>query len=456
MIFVLPAIILITTAPAMAQTSAASIGETVLYGFFGGDSGTQPSGGVVLDRAGNLYGMTVDSGQDNCNPLSACGSVYQLSPPTNSDFWTNTILHTFVGNAGNDGAWPTGGLVMDEAGALYGTTAYGGSGGCVLLGIRGGCGVVFEMSPPSAPGGSWTETILYSFQGGNDGYFPAGNLVFDEAGNLYGATAFGGGFGTCNGFYGFCGTVFELSPPTVSGDPWTERVLYSFKGGTDGANPNGGLVLDKRGDIYGTTYFGGGTAVAAEGGCTAQFAGGTGCGTVFMLSSDRGSRSGWNETILHRFKGRPLDGAAPLAGLAIDEAGNLYGTTSSGGKIGMGTIFKLSPPSEPQGFWVEDVIMSSSWLVATLPETALIFDKAGRLYGTSQGGGLYGTGTAFRLEPPDSTYPAWRAVVVGDFPPIEQVAWPDGQLVLGEDGTLYGTAQVYDSRSWGTAFSIAP
>src|SRR6202035_2810267 len=134
---------------------------------------------------------------------------------------------------------------------------------------------VFELSPPQQKGGAWTETVLYSFPTAKQGYVPRGDLVFDSAGNLYGATEFGGGFGICDqNIYLYCGAVFELSPPKTKGGKWTEKVLHGFKGGADGANPNGGLLLDSTGAIYGTTAWGGGT--------TCQ---GPGCGTAFELRS---------------------------------------------------------------------------------------------------------------------------------------------------------------------------
>ncbi len=214
---------------------------------------------------------------------------------------------------------------MDAAGNLYGTTAYNGTGQCTLLGSVVGCGVVYEMSPPSQPGGAWTEAVLYSFQGGNDGSFPWGDLVFDAAGNLYGATRYGGGKGTnCNFLYGGnCGTMFELSPPKTKGGVWTEEVLHSFAGtgqwsiAADGGNPNGGLVLDATGNIYGTTEVGG---------FNCPHSSEQGCGTVFELAPPGGKGGTWTETILHAFLNSP-DGADPVAGLALDKEGNLYGTT---------------------------------------------------------------------------------------------------------------------------------
>jgi hypothetical protein len=249
----------------------------VLYSFQGGADGYYPTGGVVLDKHGNVYGMTQDGGSGTCDGYFSCGTVFQLSPPAQKgDPWTKTILHNFRGAAQGDGTSPSGSLVIDDAGNLYGVTGYGGTGGCVVLGATEGCGAVFEMMAPKKEGGQWTEKILYSFKGGNDGFVPDGGLTLDNAGNLYGATIFGGGKGTtCNPLYQYCGTVFQLTPPAKEGGVWTEKVLYSFEGGNDGANPNGGFVFGTDGTIYGTTGTGGNQECKSEGG--------TGCGTAFAL-----------------------------------------------------------------------------------------------------------------------------------------------------------------------------
>jgi hypothetical protein len=240
---------------ALAVNASAEWKEKVLYSFQGGTDGAIPAGAVVFDKAGNLYGATGDGGASTCDGPGQCGTVYQLAPPaTKGGAWTETVLYIFKGHAQNDGATPEGGLVIDQAGNLYGTTGYGGSGSCTLLGGAVGCGTVYELSPPAKQGDPWTETVLYSFQGGNDGFVGFGDLVFDKAGNLYGATLFGGGKGTtCDSLYGGqCGTVFKLSPPKAKGGKWTEKVLHTFKGIAagahfgDGASPNGGLVLRHR------------------------------------------------------------------------------------------------------------------------------------------------------------------------------------------------------------------
>src|ERR1051326_725518 len=258
--------------------------EQVIYSFQGGTDGAVPVGNFVFYSAGNLFGVTTSGGSSSCAPVSECGTVYQLTPPARpGDSWTETVLYIFKGNVFGDGATPVGGLVMDAAGNLYGTTAYGGTGDCRLLGTLGGCGTVYEMSPPSEPGGEWIETVLYSFPDATVGYFPSGDLVFDTSGNLYGSTIWGGGEGTnCgNSFYPYCGTVFELSPPRTPGQPWAVQTLYRFRGLRtaegpvgDGASPNGDLALGNNREIYGTTVLGGFSCPHNQH---------YGCGTVFKL-----------------------------------------------------------------------------------------------------------------------------------------------------------------------------
>ena len=206
---------------ALGVTASAEWKEKVLYSFQGGaNDGSVPAGGVVFDPQGNLYGATTDGGPATCKPIGgACGTAFQLTPPAQKGgSWTETVIYQFQGKGSNDASVPNGGLTRDAAGNLYGVTAYGGTGDCVLLGVPAGCGTVYELSPPKQKGGAWTETILYSFPTAKQGYLPNGNLVFDSAGNLYGATVFGGGKGTtCDKFYQYCGAVFELSPPETRG-----------------------------------------------------------------------------------------------------------------------------------------------------------------------------------------------------------------------------------------------
>ncbi len=276
-----------------------------------------------------------------------------------------TVIYQFGAAGPNDGSVPNGGLVFDAAGNIYGTTGTGGSEGA---------GTVFELSP--LQDGTWQETVLYNFCSGSncpDGAIPNGGLVFDAKGNLYGTTTEGG----ANVFYG---SVFELSPPSQQGGSWTEQVLWSFGGANDGVNPYDGLVIDA-GNLYGTTS---GTMTA-------------GAGMVFELSP---GRNGWTETVLHVFcLNYPdcSDGAQPKAGVTFDKAGNLYGTTTDGGqpnKVGWGVAYELSPT---QSGWTETVLKVFTSVTGGRTSAGITIDPEGHLYGGLSEGGPHQCGSFFRL-----------------------------------------------------------
>ncbi len=269
--------------------------ESVLYSFGDLPDGSGPGGGVIFDRAGNLYGTTADGG------TYATGTVYQLSP--NGNQWTETIIHDFTG--GDDGAIGSLGLLrLDASGNLYGVTELGG---------HYGAGTVYRLS---LTGGTWKLITLYAFLGQPDAGYPYGGLIADSQGNLYGTTYYGGANGA--------GAVFKVSPgPTTAG--WRDSVLYSFQGGTDGGSPTSTLLFDASGNLYGTTSAGG------DPGCD--------CGVAFELSPANG---GWSETVLHTFGTAP-DGAYPYYGLTPDGAGNFFGTTAAGGTHNAGMVFELTP-----------------------------------------------------------------------------------------------------------------
>jgi hypothetical protein len=439
---------------ALAVPASAEWKEKVLYSFQGGSNdGSVPVGGIVFDKQGNLYGATSDGGM-----------VYQLAPPAKpGGTWTETVLYVFQGNTSGDGATPEGGLVIDSAGNLYGTTAYGGTGNCMLLGTSVGCGTVYEVSPPKQKGGPWTETVLYSFPTPKQGYFPHGDLVFDGAGNLYGATMFGGGHGTtCNPYYKYCGAVFELSPPKTKGGKWTEKVLYGFKGVPagaqfgDGANPNGGLVLDSKGAIYGTTYFGGNNV---KGECQGGV-GGTGCGIVFKLAPPSQKGGEWTKKVLHQFDGQ--DGSNSAAGVVFDGSGNLYGTTS-GGPGPYGLVFELKKPSGGVQSWKETVLHAfSGGNDGANPAASLVFDTHGDLYGTASvdgGGAQYGT--VFRLRNLMRQREAWTVNVLYAFPGVPNGRIPTASLIFDRSGNLYGTTTEGGTGTCGyfgcgTVFEVSP
>jgi hypothetical protein len=435
-----PLFVLVALVCSLASYASAEWNEKVLYNFQGGTDGSLPAGGVIFDKAGNLYGETIEGGSTNCPP-GWCGTVYQLRPPnTRGGAWTETLLYVFKGHNQNDGSSPSGGLIADSAGNLYGVTGYGGSGPCVLFGTATGCGAVFELSPPKIKGGQWTEKVLYNFQGDNDGDLPTGPLVFDSAGNLYGATEFGGGKGTtCDVFYGGnCGTVFELSPPKQKGGKWTEQVLHRFAGIAqgkqygDGAVPNGGLILDSKVVIYGTTGFGGdGTGVCQEGN------GFDGCGTVFVLRPSIRKDGGWDESVLHRFQGRPSDGSGPYGGLVLGSIGQLCGTTRGGGSDEAGVVFELQPPITEGGTWKERFLhVFTGGNDGSSGLAGLLVGVDGSLYG-SAGGGAFFRGVLFRLKLSTNLDP-WIFDVLYTF-----TGSPDGydplDLTFGGEGAIFGT-----------------
>jgi len=434
------AVALTLAVPASAQWK-----EQILYSFQGGTGdGSVPAGGVVFDAQGNLYGATTDGGPATCKPIGgACGTVFQLSPPAeDGGSRTETLIYQFQGKGSNDASVPSGGLIRDSAGNLYGVTGYGGTGDCVLLGVKAGCGTVYELSPPQQKGGPWTETILYSFPTAKQGYVPNGALVFDSAGNLYGATSFGGGKGTtCDEFYGGnCGAVFELSPPKTKGGKWTEKVLHAFAGVDaghnfgDGASPNGGLVLDSAGAVYGTTYFGGNNVKGeCEGGV-----GGTGCGIVFKLTPPSRRDGKWTKKVLHEFDGQ--DGSNSAAGVVFDPLGNLYGTTSGGPADGFGLVFELKRPSGNARSWTETVLHAfSDGNDGANPAAGVILDAHGDLYGTALGGETH-RGVVLRLKPPKRG-DAWPLTVLYNFAGSGDADHPTASLVFDGKGNLYSTTE---------------
>lgn len=341
--------------------------EKLLYSFKSNHvDGFGPIASVTLGAPGKIYGTTQlgGAGGQGCQSIS-CGTVFELTSHADGK-WTEKVLHNFSKN-GTDGSSPSAGVILDEAGNLYGTTAFGGTHFF---------GVVFELTPETD--GQWNETVLHSFDN-KDGCTP-GPLIFDKQGNLYGATS-----GNCGAHGG--GTVFQLVRGTDG--KWSEKVLYNFKrNGQDGYSPTG-IVFDSTGNLYGTTIYGGTTE------CT------NGCGTVFQLTHTKGDQ--WTEKVLYSLGQE--DGGYPMAGVIIGKDGSLYGTTSGYGPSGPfapGAVFQLS--KGPNGQWTETVLHTFAGndqaTDGDIPFGGLIFDKKGNLYGTTyEGGGTgsYGWGTVFEI-----------------------------------------------------------
>ena len=391
--------------------ASAARGQTyqVIHNFTGGVDGANPWAGLTIDAGGHLYGLAEGGGNGTCvfYGTSGCGTAFKLTLKNGG--WVFAPLYSFRGRS--DGEFPVAAMTIGPNGSLYGTTAGGGEGTCTFYQSTG-CGTVFNLKPtptrPPTPLTPWLENVLHLFTGVADGATPVvGNLIFDKAGNLYGTTAYGGAFGQ--------GVVFELSP---SGSGWTETVLYSFAGGNDGGAPYSGLVFDNAGNLYGTTSYGGGP------GC-----GGLGCGTVYELMP---SGSGWTEQIIYSFQGGN-DGAEADGGLIIDQSGNLYGGTYNGGSGGGGTVYELTPSN---GNWTLSVLYSfpgTQWGLAN----RLAMDLAGNLYGTTQYGGANGDGNVFELTPNNGS---WVYTDLHDFTYGTDGGGPVGALVLDSSGNLYGTA----------------
>ncbi len=315
---------------------------TPLYGFRGGDDGATPFAGVTLGPDGAIYGTTLDGGGTGCN--GGCGTVFKLTPPAQFCHmalcaWTETVLYR-VNNPNDPGGF-FGGVILDHAGNIYGMGAFGGTGDA---------GVVYELSPSG--GNNYTLNVLYSFQGPTDGGVPLGNLGMDAAGNLYGTT-------TYDGAHGY-GSVFKL---VRNGAGWTFQLLYSFTGGSDGGYPQGNVVLDSAGNLYGATGYGGGVFEITPSGNYSVIApslaflqspismgpdgniygtnygdGSHGDGSIFQLAYSQGT---WTHNILYSFGNGP-GGALPLSEVAFDANGNLYGTTTFGGQDD-GAAWQLAP-----------------------------------------------------------------------------------------------------------------
>ena len=342
----------------------------MLYVFTGGLDGGNPVYGVILDAAGNLYGMTHTGG------ASSDGVVFRVAPPTTvGGEWTEAAIYSFQEES--DGEFPTGGLVFDKAGNLYGVLEEGGFTGnpnCIR-----GCGTVFQLTPPATTGGAWNETVIHSFNYSN-GDFPVSAPIVDAQGNLYGTTPSGGLYGE--------GVVYRLTPPTTTGGPWGQRVLYAFGLGNGGAHPMASLTLHGAGVLYGTASYGGTNND----------------GTVFQLVPPSVAGGAWTENILLTFGGG--DGSGPAASVIFDKAGNLYGTAQRGGKAGCnnsgcGTVFRLSPPASPGGNWTETVLHSfpTSRIDGLTPSGGLLLGKNGVLFGGTLDSVTSSTGTVFGIVP---------------------------------------------------------
>jgi uncharacterized repeat protein (TIGR03803 family) len=407
------ALTVVFTTQAHAQTF------TVLHRFTGGSDGFGPLAGVVMDRGGNLYGTSAGGGMTppQCNTLvQGCGTVWELMKHNSN--WLLKPLYQFSGYP--DGDEPNARVIIGPDGSLYGTTQYGGTGGCTYDSTLVGCGTIFNLRPPATfcPNVNcpWQETILHSFSE-TDAQQPTHEVVFDRDGNFYGTAQFGG---TQNG-----GVVYKM---TRSNGGWLYTAIYNFSSSQhNGYYPYAGLAFDQAGNLYGTTS-----------------SGGVGHGTVFELSP---SGQGWTETVLYRFQGQS-DGGGP-AGVAVDASGAVYGTTADGGPPGSnGTAFKLTPSGGGWTFSVLSGLPCGDCFtgIGTGSQASPLLDSSGNIYGTTLGNG-FGCGSVFKLVPSGGSY---TYVSLHDFI-CQSGGDPYGNVISDGNGNLYST-----TFNPGVVFEITP
>ncbi len=390
---------LLGTMPAQAQTFQ------VIHNFSGGSGGANPLGRLSMDRGGNLYGATYSGGvqQD-----SGYGIVFKMSPHGSN--WTFIPIYAF--SASGPGGDPDAGVLFGPGSLLYGTTSNGGT--------------VFTLQPsPTFPPSllsPWRINWLYSFPLNKD--VPAGDVIFDSAGNIYGVTVTGGSNG-CFDNQG-CGMVYELTP---SGGVWALSILYVFLGGADGQYPTG-ITFDSAGDLIGTTVNGGAHDV----------------GVIFKLTP---SSNSWTESVLYNFDCNGTGGCSPLAGLVSDAAGNFYGSTGSQ----YGTIFEFSPLN---GGWAYTVLAQIPPQYEVGPSTPLTLDTAGNLYGTLGSRDTNRPGAVFEVTHGSG---GWTFTSLHDFNGGSDGQAPSSTVAIGADGKLYGTA-IYGGtcggNGCGTVWEITP
>ncbi len=389
--------------------AAVSTGEAhaqsyhVIYSFTGCLDGNLPSNTLLLGKSGSLYGTTIEGGA-GCG-VGGLGVAFQLRHSGNG--WVYSTMHKFTGGS-QDGAAPYsyGGLTVGPDGGYYGTASLGGSANAgVVFRIRAKPQIACKtlLCPP------WTEDIVHQFTGSPDGEEPLGSVAFDAAGNMYGTTVHGGPV---------LGAAYMISPV---GNGWTENVLTGVEG-----DPLGSLMMDHLGNLYGITFSGGRI----------------GRGTVFQLTR---SGLGWMMNVLHTFLGGD-DGENPFGGLVFDAQGNIFGSTTTGGSGGGGTIFELTPSDNG---WTFNTIYNLSG--ADGPTSALTMDAAGNLYGTTTGDGVFEQGSVFKLSHSNN---GWSLTDLHDFVGGSEGYGPLGGVTMDASGNLYGTTAFGGASDAGVVWEI--
>jgi hypothetical protein len=450
----------------LSPASGGTWTESTLYSFLGGNDGAQPIGTIALDPSGNIFGIADNAG------VNGEGTLFEVSKSSGS--WTETVPYAFPAQVA-----PSSGVTSDGAGNIFGGTKLGGtlnsgtlfelspsSGGYTYNTIYsftesfdGGypfiaptidnhgnlfvstystfaqnygsfINIEFELSPTGT--GGWHGSVVRDFPSSTDGYDPLGGVIRDSAGNLYGTTPGGG-------LYGW-GGVFEVTP---SGTGSTEKLIYSFQGTSDGALPSASLALDASGNLYGVAQFGGSNNCFG------------GCGTVFKLAPATGGT--WAFSVLHTFNGA-RDGSNPTAGVMVDSAGNVYGTSQYGTNTtncggGCGTVFKLTPTTH--GEWTHYLLFAFSGKPNVGANPALgtvIMDPAGNLYGVTRSGGSGIDGVVYKLTPQSTGF--WKESILYNVQQSE--AYCEGTLAMDAAGNLYDTLPGGGTYNNGSVFELTP
>jgi uncharacterized repeat protein (TIGR03803 family) len=376
--------------------------ENTLFNFTETDS-FWPLGSLVQDASGNLYGAARGGG------TYGVGTIFELTPGQAGAPWTKTTIYNFL-SWGSTGYMPSSGLTVDSAGALYGTTYVGGDSRCA-------CGVLYKLNPPTQQGGAWTQQVLHAFtSAGPDGRLPNASVVMNKQGTIYGVTQQGGAWNS--------GVIYQVRPGT--GGTFTETALYSFGDNGDASTPNGPLVIDSSGALYGVTSLGGAFNQGAV--------------YKFIPPTKAGGKG--TESILFSFGGGTLSsGITPVGDIVFDTAGNLYGVTTAGGNaVSDGVVYQLQPAT---GTWIENVLLDFTGSTGRNPAAGLTFNPAnGALYGTTSAGNPMkaGSGIVFELTPPAVKGGAWTETTLYEFTFFGNGAYPAGRILIDSSGNLEGTA----------------
>jgi hypothetical protein len=381
-----------------AAQPAAQPSFQVLHVFNNKGDGQQPMAGVRADVEGNLFGSAEFGG------ANGFGAIFMLTPPDSGKTnWTETVIFSFAD--GDDGGFPGSPLFIEGDRGLVSSTLMGGTANQ---------GAIFRLSPPASGSDSWTEKVLFDFQGApGDGSGPLGPQLEGHYGTTFGTTSSGGASN--------CGTAYRLTPAS-NGSTAEAKILFNFTCGADGGRPQEGLVTDGKGNFFGTT----------------ETNGSLNNGVVFQLLPPSDSSTEWKETTIFAFN--VTDGAQPVGNLLAFK-GSLYGVTFQGGQFGQGVVFQLTPPAQPGGTWAETVLHSfSGGTDGGEPQSGLFPDGKGGFFGTASQGGTTGNGNFFHLVPPAQAGGVWTLTPLHQFAGGNDGSVPSGDLIE-HGGAIFGTTQ---------------